>query len=116
MFAYIRKLTLAALVGTGLFVAGCQSSGNGTAAHKSDGTSAVPAAADQAVTCDKCKVTWRKVPQANDKGRVVSYTTRRSHECPDCRGMVSNFFATGKLEHTCKTCGDAMEACEAHPG
>jgi len=25
---------------------------------------------------------------------------------------VANFFATGKFQKTCKTCGDSMEICE----
>ena len=69
---------------------------------------------EQGVTCSKCETTWVKAPTRNDKGRIVGYTNRKSHACPDCRDAVSNFFNTGRLEHTCKTCGDSMEICEAH--
>ena len=48
------------------------------------------------------------------KERIVSYRTRKSMDCPDCRTAVDNLFRTGRLEHTCKTCGDALEVCEAH--
>jgi hypothetical protein len=35
--------------------------------------------------------------------------------CPECRTAAENFFATGKLEHACKTCGpDALKVCEKH--
>lgn len=69
---------------------------------------------EQGVTCSKCKTTWVKVPVDAGKGRIVGYTNRKSHACPDCRDAVSNFFNTGRLEHTCKTCGDSLEICEAH--
>jgi hypothetical protein len=45
----------------------------------------------------------------------VAYTTKQSHECPDCKNAVDNFFSGGALEHTCKTCGEgALEKCAAH--
>ena len=68
----------------------------------------------QGVTCSKCQVTWVRYPVQGDKGRIVRYDTRKSMECPDCKDAVTNFFATGKFQHTCKTCGDSMEICEAH--
>jgi hypothetical protein len=71
-------------------------------------------AGGQGVTCGKCKVTYARSPVTNDKGRLVRYETRQTHECPDCRDAVTNFFATGKLEHACKTCGNTMELCEGH--
>jgi hypothetical protein len=107
----------------GLFAVGCQSpnSGSGDASAKQDMHSgdamAMPAdaAGGQAVTCDTCKVTWVKSPVTNSKGRVTAYTTTKSHECPECRGSVENFFATGNLRHDCATCGkDALQVCEAH--
>jgi surface antigen len=112
MFAPM-KVTLAALaMGLGLFAMGCESSGSGDAAKHDH--SAMTTADEQAVTCDKCKVTWRKAPQT-DKGRIVAYRTTKSHECPDCRSAVENFFSTGKLQHTCTTCGEnAMEVCKTH--
>lgn len=108
------KVTLAALaMGVGFLTAGCESTDKGDADHAGH-HGAMATADDQAVTCDKCKVTWRKVPQT-DKGRVVGYRTSKSHECPDCRNAVDNFFATGKLQHTCATCGEnALEVCKTH--
>jgi hypothetical protein len=102
------KMGLAAAILCG----GCESSGSGQS--REDGNAAMATGGEgEAVTCEKCKITWRKAPVTNDKGRVVAYTTRKSHECPDCRNMVENFFTTGKMEHTCKTCGaDAMEVCK----
>ena len=111
MFTSLKRLSLAAFVlGAGLVAAGCQANG----AARSAG-SAGPAT--QGVACSRCQVTWVKQPVTAGGGkdwRVLGYTSRKSHECPDCRDAVSNFFTTGKLEHTCKTCGDAMEACEVH--
>ena len=57
---------------------------------------------------------WVQVPDTTKGARVVGYTTRKQHECPDCKTAVANFFSTGKLEHTCKTCGDDLKVCEAH--
>jgi len=89
-----------------LALAGCQSAG------AQGSTSNV--ASTQAVMCPKCQITWVKVPVDNGKGRIVSYTTRKSMECPDCKSAVENFFSTGKLEHSCKTCGSDLQACEMH--
>ena len=101
------KLAIAALtLGTGLLITGC-------AADNKPPQSTLVTTAD-GVTCSKCKVTWVKYPVQGDKGRIVRYDTRKSMECPDCKDAVTNFFTTGKLEHTCKTCGDSMEICKAH--
>ena len=103
----ISKLSLAALtVGAGLLVAGC------AADNKAPQSSLAPST--QGVTCTKCQVTWVKVPTDNGKGRIVGYTSRKEMVCPDCKDAVTNFFTTGKFQHTCKTCGDSMEICEAH--
>ena len=91
---------------SGLALAGCQSSGANAQA------SGVPST--QAVMCPKCQITWVKVPTDNGKGRIVGYTTRKNMECPDCKTAVENFFSTGKLEHSCKTCGSDLQACEMH--
>ena len=78
-------------------------------------TAAATTQSTQAVRCEKCQVTWTQAPNDVGKGRIVGYTSRKTMVCPDCRGAVENFFATGKLEHTCQTCGpDAMQLCEAH--
>ena len=99
MFFSIGAATLVVL-------GGCQSS------------SSTPAASEltpgEAVMCAKCQTTWVKLP-VRQKGRVVAYSSRKSMTCPDCRGMAENFFANGKLEHTCPTCGpNAMEVCKTH--
>ena len=102
----LNKLIAGMTLVGGLVLAGCASSGNGAQA-------ASAGASTQAVTCSKCKVTWVKVPDTA-KGRIVGYTNRKEMTCPDCKDAVANFFATGKFQHTCKTCGDSMELCEAH--
>lgn len=71
-------------------------------------------ASPQGVTCSKCQTTWVKVPIDAGKNRIVGYTAQKRHVCPDCKDAVTNFFTTGKLQHTCKTCGEALEVCEAH--
>lgn len=70
--------------------------------------------ASEAVQCDTCKVTWVKVPQHRGKSGIVSYSSIKKMECPDCRNAVQNFFETGKFEHACKACGGNMARCEAH--
>jgi hypothetical protein len=109
-FTLPGKTTLAALtIGSGLLLAGCAA----TEAVPTTAPSALTGGAD-GVTCAKCQVTYARSPAVNDKGRLIRYETRKTHECPDCKDAVTNFFATGKFEHTCKTCGDTMELCEAH--
>lgn len=68
----------------------------------------------QGVTCTKCQVTWVKIPETNGKGRVVGYSWGQRDTCPDCMDAVQSFFNTGKFQHTCKTCGNSMEICQAH--
>ena len=72
-------------------------------------------AATQGVTCTKCQTTWVKVPYTSGaRYKVTSYTWAKRDACPDCKNAVDNFFATGKLEHACKTCGESMEVCRTH--
>lgn len=72
---------------------------------------------DMAVTCPKCEMTW--VQQSHQVGKTTVYTTEQKMECPDCKSAVANFFKTGKLEHTCKACGEIttckMQQVEAMP-
>lgn len=70
-----------------------------------------------AAYCDKCKAMWVRVPEHKWRkgGQGIVYRSRKVMTCPDCESMVSNFFKTGKLEHTCKTCGGTIEPCESHP-
>jgi hypothetical protein len=96
----------AAIFASAALAAGCQSSNSGAATTRSA----------QGVTCSKCQITWVREPVTTGGGKdhVISYRTRKSMECGDCRSVVDNFFRTGRLEHTCKTCGDAIEVCQAH--
>ena len=100
------KLALAGLtVGTGLFVTGCAS----TPAQ----SELVPS--PQGVACSKCQITYVQWPRYDGKpGHVTGYTTRKEDACPDCKDAAASFFATGKLQHTCKTCGDTLSVCESH--
>ena len=99
---------------------GCQNGhkdeGMGEMDHmKHHGDAATTQAAD-AVTCAKCQTTWVRQPitTGGGKERVIAYQTRKSMECPDCRTAVDNFFRTGQLAHSCKTCGEQLQICEAH--
>jgi hypothetical protein len=106
MFGLSKTVFAGLAVAAGLVLAGCTS----TSAKETAG-----APLDKGVTCSKCQVTYVKVPvQQGSKPGVVGYRTAKSHECPDCKSAVENFFATGKLEHNCKTCGVALDICEAH--
>ncbi len=106
MFRFSNLSFASLALGTGVFLTGC------AADNKPPQSSLVDSA--QGVTCSMCKVTWVKVPTDNGKGRIVGYTSRKQMVCPDCKDAVTNFFTTGKLQHTCKTCGDTMSICEAH--
>jgi len=117
MFSFARAAVAAAAVflgslgSLGLLTGGCRSDG----ARDDKPMMSAAAPSTQAVMCSKCQTTWVKVPVADQKGRIVAYSKKQAMVCPDCRDAVQSFFATGKLQHTCKTCGDSMEICEAHP-
>lgn len=106
MFSALRMGLLGLSVGASLLAFGCQSSGEKSA-------SSANLASTQAVTCDACKVTYVKMP-IEAKGSIVGYSSRKQMECPMCKDAVTNFFQTGKLEHTCSACGGNMSICEAH--
>jgi nitrous oxide reductase accessory protein NosL len=106
MFLHSHRLLAGLVVGGGLLLAGCSTN------SKAPQSTLMPTT--QGVMCTKCQMTWVKVPVEGGKGRIVGYTTRKQMECPDCKDAVASFFATAKLQHTCKTCGDSMEICEAH--
>src|SRR5215208_2961404 len=98
-------LFVAGLFGsTSLFAVGCQTTdkpAQSTMVETSKG-----------VVCDKCQTTWVQIPNraaGRPAGEIVGYSTQKSHTCPDCKTAVENFFASGKLEHTCKTCGGHTE-------
>ena len=112
MLRFIRLAVAAAVLGAGLFAAGCQSSGT----KPSPGAAAGSPTTD-AIACSKCNVVWTKVPTTAGGGKsnvVTGYTTRKQMVCPECRGAVQNLFTTGQLRHTCGACGGNMEACAAH--
>lgn len=92
--------------GAGLLLLGC-------ASDKPPQSTLAPTA--QGITCTKCQVTWVKVPQSNDKGRIVGYNWSKRDACPDCMDAVQSFLNEGKFQHNCRTCGDTMEICQAHP-
>jgi hypothetical protein len=106
MFRFAKPALASLLLGASAFLIGC------TADNKPPQSTLVPST--QGVTCSKCQVTWVTYPVHGDKMRIVRYDTRKSMECPDCKDAVANFFTTGKLQHTCKTCGDSMEICNSH--
>jgi hypothetical protein len=107
MFRF-SKLGFAALtLGTGLFAAGCASNAPAQSSMETTPTG---------ITCTKCQVTWVATPRGsgNDKGQIKTYAWGKKDTCPDCRDAVQSFVNTGKFEHTCKTCGDAMNVCTTH--
>ncbi|MFH0879887.1 MAG: hypothetical protein V2A34_09260 [Lentisphaerota bacterium] len=63
---------------------------------------------ERAALCIKCKEIWVTHPQHVGKAAV---SHKRTMICPDCDSAVQNYFTTGKFEHTCKTCGDALSSC-----
>ena len=70
--------------------------------------------ASNAVQCDKCQITYVKTPAGSRDTPVMQYNWVKRDACPDCKDAVTSFFNTGKLEHTCKSCGGNMAACEGH--
>ena len=107
MFRFAKTMFATTAVVATLFAAGFQSAG---AAEPAATTQPTP----QAMTCSKCQVTWVKIPMDYGKGRVVTFTNKKSMECDDCKAAVENFFTTGEFKHTCKTCGDSLEICDSH--
>jgi ribosomal protein S27E len=108
MFSLPRLVLTSLTLSAGLLLAGCQSGGT---------KAATTLPATQAVSCSKCKTVFVREPRSSSTGKgshIVGYRTRRAMTCPDCKDAVESFFATGKFQHTCKTCGDTMELCEGH--
>jgi len=105
----ITRISFVALLfGAGIALAGCQTN-DSSHSH----SALVPG--EKGLTCSKCQTTWVQVADRSGKsGKVMGYTTEKKDVCPDCTDAVNNFFATGKLQHGCKTCGDAMKVCESH--
>jgi hypothetical protein len=68
---------------------------------------------EQAVTCSKCQTVW--VQRAHRMGKnAVVYRREMQMVCPDCQSAIVTFFKTGKLEHTCKSCGGTLDHCTVH--
>jgi hypothetical protein len=82
--------------------------------HKPSPDAVAGTPTNDAVACDKCKVTVVKTPETNQKGRVIGYSDKKQMVCPDCKSMAENFFTSGKMEHTCKACGGNMSGCAMH--
>ena len=107
MFSLVNCALLGLSLGTAALIAGCESNTPPQSAL---------VASTQGVTCTKCQVTWVKVANRSGRyGRIVSYRWVQRDVCPDCMDAVTSFFNTGTFHHNCKTCGDSMEICEAHP-
>jgi len=66
---------------------------------------------DVAIMCPKCETVWVKTPR--QVGKAVTYVSTKKMKCDDCKNAVASFMTSGKLEHTCKTCGD-MVMCKMH--
>jgi hypothetical protein len=102
----IKRALLGLGAGTSLLLLGC------AADNSPAQSSLVPG--EQGIMCSKCQVTYVNVPNKVGK-TIIGYRKQGVMECPDCKDNVENFFTTGNFDHTCKTCGDTMSICEAHP-
>lgn len=65
----------------------------------------------RAVVCSKCKMVWVERYDMNDP-YMMTLVSEEVMQCPDCESAVATFFRTGKFEHSCATCGDALWHCE----
>lgn len=95
----------------------CGGTPNHCVVHAGKPVTSAATDAEQAVTCPKCETTWVKEQQlVGSPTRSNTYIVRNRQKmtCPDCQSAVANFFATGKLQHACKSCGVDMKACEKH--
>jgi hypothetical protein len=102
MFGIGKMFVASVSIGAAALLAGCQDTGG----HRMN-AGAMP---EKGVTCAKCQVTYLESPAG--KGSPLKYTTSKM-ECPDCKSAVASYFSTGKLEHSCKTCGpDALQICD----
>lgn len=69
-------------------------------------------ATEPAVLCPTCETVW--VRQQRQINKTTFYTTEKKMACPGCTSAVETFFKTGKLQHTCATCGGNLAPCKAH--
>jgi hypothetical protein len=95
-----KKSVLTGMLAAGLAVilSGCSTMGGG----KAD---------EPAVMCSKCQTVWVSRPHRVGKSWATVYSRQKKMVCSDCESAAKNFFDTGKLEHTCKTCGTNLVAC-----
>ncbi len=71
-----------------------------------------PGSTATAVLCPTCETVW--VRQRRQINKTTFYTTGKRMSCPECSSAVETFFKTGKLQHTCATCGGNLAPCKAH--
>ena len=103
----IRKDVLMGIVvaGVAILIAGCSTVSPKMSSEASN--------KEQAVMCSKCQTVWVQRGYQNGKN-VVAYRQDKQMVCPDCQSAIVTFFKTGKLEHTCKTCGGTLDHCTVH--
>ena len=100
MHSAMRRLTMGISVTLAMLAAGCASVPS---------TVQVPVPSqEQAIMCAKCQAVWVKRP--HEAGKVTVYHRQEAMVCPDCRTAAETYFATGRLEHTCRVCGSG-ELC-----
>lgn len=98
-----RKLMPLCLL-TGVLLVGCQF------ADKRESSSSTQA---RAVVCPKCETVWVEGLDLNDP-YMMTYRPEKVMKCPDCQSAVESFFRTGRLAHTCDTCGGDLKHCTEH--
>jgi nitrous oxide reductase accessory protein NosL len=104
MSQFLKTIMQGLALSVGVFLAGCQSSGQSTAA-------APQMLSVKAVHCEKCKTTIVNAPSTVSDGRresITVYGQSKAAMCPNCCDAAKKFFTTGKLEHTCTACGSSM--------
>lgn len=105
MFSFLKSGLMGLSLGAGLFLVGCQSNTPSEPTHMM---------ATDAVQCDKCQVTYIRVPTLGDKNHTIGYTSKPEMLCPDCKDAVANYFSTGNLKHECAACKGNMAICKDH--
>ena len=96
-------LYFTALFGLSSLLLGCQTTSGG----------GQETASARAVICAKCETVWVERIDLNDP-YGMTFRPEETTVCPDCESAVATFFKTGKLEHTCRTCGGQIKHCEVH--
>jgi hypothetical protein len=127
MFRFTKLAATGLMLGTStFFLVGCESSNrsstgssNMDASQASMRSSATtqPMKMTAGVTCEKCKVTYVRVPYSvpgYEGPRVVGYRSEKATECPDCRKHAMAYLNNGTPlpADACKECGGKMEIAE----